>query len=999
MSVVGRFTTRSLKKNLVRTIVTVLGVALSALLVTAVLSTYASLNRFLYDMEVAESGHWEAYAELADGSQVAKARDDGALAQAGVELLATLSDIGFCDYADLGEFNGNNDMSYLALKSFTGDMDNALGVRCSQGRLPENDGELLVPYNILDENTGYDNGFALGETVELPVGQRQAPDGAPGAEGYLNSSQGFFTTEDMDGLETARETLVDKQVRRYTVVGAYSRWNQAVVTGAGWTAFTAAEPQPGSFTEAYVAASDARTSNEVKDAVEQAFPEAESVQLHNGLLRARGVTSESALWESFGAIVVILAVVVIAACVSLIYNAFNISVVQRMRQFGLLASIGATKRQLRRSVLLEGAIIAGIGVPLGILAGLGATAAALAWANPLFMESLVGDLPSGESYLDGLALGLHVDAGIIAFAAALTVLTVFVSLFVPMLRAGKASPIEAIRETRSVRIGRRGQRKAAAAARNKRAIWAPRGLGGRIGGVGGTIAAINRSREKSKGRTASVALAVAVTLMMTAGQLDVTLSTLTRTASTIPYDFSVYAFVYGVEDDEEGAEGETDASDAGTSASDFASAPASASGDDDSSAAADEAFGESEMLAAYQELYRALTAVEGIRPRGWQTIMSTAAIVPESIGGNANDLTKTQLPDGDYMPIISLHLMDDTLFAELCDVAGVDFQSILESDTPKGIGAGTSFVRDPVTGVFTEQNLFASTGTVQVISSSSYKGKPLTSFFFEYDDDGHVTVCGSTELDGKSDPESVPLAQADNQLVAVDVVALADWDAFLGDSYEMVIAVPLSKAAEWGLGGRAMNTASFNSVFDCDHTQMIEVEGHIYEAVSDFSREFTKAHPGASIHTGVSNLYASQQSMTNLVSIVRLFSLLFSVILVLIAMANVFNTLTNSLALRRREFAVMQSIGMGKRAFRTMIASECVAYGAWGLIFGVVASLAVGWALTTALSSSIQNAAFTVPWGYLGLSLLMVVVAMVLSVAWGLHLCRSRNIVEALRME
>ena len=52
-----------------------------------------------------------------------------------------------------------------------------------------------------------------------------------------------------------------------------------------------------------------------------------------------------------------------------------------------------------------------------------------------------------------------------------------------------------------------------------------------------------------------------------------------------------------------------------------------------------------------------------------------------------------------------------------------------------------------------------------------------------------------------------------------------------------------------------------------------------------------------------------------------------------------------------------------------------------------------------ALGSTIENAAFTVPWAYLGLSLALVVAAMGLSVAWGLHLCRSRNIVEALRME
>lgn len=966
MSVVGRFTTRSLKKNLVRSIVTVLGVALSALLVTAVLSTFVSLNRFLYDMEVAESGLWEACVELENGEQATAAQESGELAEAGVTLMATLSDIGFCDYADLGDITGNHDMSYLALKSFTGDVTSSVGIRCSQGRLPENDGEVLLPYNISDENTGFDNGIALGSTVTLMAGQRQAPEGQTEVSGFLDSSQGFYLADGPQGAGTISESLVDKQPHEYTVVGFYSRWNQAVVSGAGWTAFTYAPPAPGAFTEAYVSVPDARTSEEVEAAAISAFPESGALQLHSGLLRARGVTSQSPLWESFGAIVVILAVVVIAACVSLIYNAFNISVVQRMRQFGLLASIGATKRQLRRSVLLEGAIIAGIGVPLGILAGLGATGAALAWASPLFMSSLIGDLQPGEDYLDGLTLGLHVDAGVVAFAALLTVLTVFVSLFIPMVRAGKASPIEAIRETRSVRIGKRGQRKAAAAARSKRAIWAPRGIAGRLGGVGGTIASINRSREKSKGRTASVALAVAVTLMMTAGQLDATLSTLTRTAGAIPYDLSAFAYVYA----------------GGTSEEEDA-----------------QSLSNVEVLAAYQDLYQSLESIEGVQSRGWQATASAAAIVPHAMAGNVNDIVKTELPDGNYLPIISVNLMDDVRFEELCGQAGIDVQQIMDSDTPKAVGGGSNYWRDPETGVFSEQDLFASTGTVQVITESFLDGKPVSSFFLEYGDDGSVQVCGAVDQDGRMSPQSAPLSQADNTLVDVEVVALADAEAFLGGGYEMTVAMPLSKVQEWGLASAYLSSLSFSAFFDCDHDLMMDMEEAMYTATSQFSSQFARAHPNTDIHTGVSNLYSSQQSMMNLVSIVRLFSLLFSVILVLIAMANVFNTLTNSLALRRREFAVMQSIGMGRRTFRAMIAGECVGYGGWGLVFGVLASIVVGWALNNALSFTVENASFTIPWAYLGLSLVLVVGAMALSVAWGLHLCRSRNIVEALRME
>ena len=594
-----------------------------------------------------------------------------------------------------------------------------------------------------------------------------------------------------------------------------------------------------------------------------------------------------------------------------------------------------------------------------------------------------------ENYLDGLSLGLHIDGGIIAFAAVLTVLTVFASLLVPMLRAGKASPIEAIRDTRSVRIGKRGMRKAAAAARSKRAVWAPRGLAGRVMGVGGTIATLNRSREKSKGRTASAALAVAVTLMMTAGQLDVTLTTLTRTAGVIPYDFTVFSFI-DINRPSTGGE---------QAASDDGDAPATA---DDAPAAADDASaGPSydEVIDAYGDLYHDLSQVEGVQPRGWQVTYGTAGIVPASVAGDAIGTVKTELPGGDCMPLLTVCLMSDQLFDELCSRVGIDPREITESETPKAIGAGTTYSSNPDTGTFSAQNLFASTGVIRVIQGSSVNGAPLTSFYFDYGDDDSGEIWGCSRPDAEGNQELAPLAEADNVLADVDVVAIADKDAFFSSSYEMTVAMPLSKGVEWGFGRSFMNSMSFSAMLDCDHDRMMDVEEDLYAATNDFSASLVRAYPGTYAHTGVSNLYSSQVSMTNLVSIVRLFSLLFSVILVLIAMANVFNTLTNSLALRRREFAVMQSIGMGRRTFRSMIAAECVGYGAWGLVFGVLASLVVGGALNMALSSTIENAAFTVPWAYLGLSLALVVAAMGLSVAWGLHLCRSRNIVEALRME
>ncbi|MFR7493646.1 MAG: FtsX-like permease family protein [Adlercreutzia sp.] len=84
------------------------------------------------------------------------------------------------------------------------------------------------------------------------------------------------------------------------------------------------------------------------------------------MLRYMGVSSDSSIWTTFYGLVVVLAAVIAVACVSLIFNAFNISVAERIKQFGLLSSVGASRRQLRRAVVLEGAIVAVIGIPCGL---------------------------------------------------------------------------------------------------------------------------------------------------------------------------------------------------------------------------------------------------------------------------------------------------------------------------------------------------------------------------------------------------------------------------------------------------------------------------------------------------------------------------------------------------------------------------------------------------------------------------------------------------------
>ncbi len=112
--------------------------------------------------------------------------------------------------------------------------------------------------------------------------------------------------------------------------------------------------------------------------------------------------------------------------------------------------------------------------------------------------------------------------------------------------------------------------------------------------------------------------------------------------------------------------------------------------------------------------------------------------------------------------------------------------------------------------------------------------------------------------------------------------------------------------------------------------------------------------------------------------------LCFSLITALIAVANVFNTLANGIILRTREFAVLRRQGMGNRAFARMLAYECASYAARGLVIGLAAATAVTWALHRATSLAFAGLAFSLPWGYVGAAVGIVLAVLALSVAYAL---------------
>ena len=153
-----------------------------------------------------------------------------------------------------------------------------------------------------------------------------------------DSPIGYFEAEVDGGI--FNEELVDTEERTFTVVGFYGDYSYTAITNVGLKAFTYGEPATNNaVTFGYVSASGAENSGQLKQQVADALPGSTVTLLHVGLLRYLGINTGGAIWDTLYGIIAILAVVIIVACVSLIYNAFAISVAERSGQFGLLASV------------------------------------------------------------------------------------------------------------------------------------------------------------------------------------------------------------------------------------------------------------------------------------------------------------------------------------------------------------------------------------------------------------------------------------------------------------------------------------------------------------------------------------------------------------------------------------------------------------------------------------------------------------------------------------
>lgn len=460
MNIFHKVALQGLKKNHTRTLVTIVGVVLSAALITAVATFAVSLQTYMVNGAIMKYGNWHVAFPDVDTSFVQEQADDSRVAN-----IASFENIGY------GALKGgqNPDKPYVFIAGFNKEAFSALPVELLSGRLPENSSEILVPAHVA-ANGGVK--ISVGDTLSLAVGTRKA---------------GNETLNQHDSYRSGEETLTPTAEKTYTVVGICQRPAFEERSAPGYTLITTEDAaSPASSFSAFVAL---KKPSQLRSYVGSEGG-SHTYVLNDDVLRFMGLSEDkvfNALLYSVGGILVAL---IMLGSMFLIYNSFNISLNERTHQFGILMSVGATEKQLRNSVLFEGLCIGAIGIPIGILIGLPSIRLVLSIVAKNFSNVLYSNVP----------LTLVVSVPALAAAAVISMITILISAYIPAKKAAGTPVMECIRQTNEVKV-------------EAKAIKTSN-LTSRLYGLEGTLALKNFKRNKRRYRSIILSLTLSVVLFV-----------------------------------------------------------------------------------------------------------------------------------------------------------------------------------------------------------------------------------------------------------------------------------------------------------------------------------------------------------------------------------------------------------------------------------------------------------------------------------------------------
>lgn len=846
MSILNDLTIKNLKLNKKRTIVTIVGIILSTALMVGIGLLFSSFQDYMIRETISYNGKYEAeYGDVSlDKLNSIDKKDFSYFYQ---------KPIGFSKFDSANEYK-----PYIYISSVDKEYFNELHL--ISGRFAENDSELVISNHI---NTNGGASYKIGDIITLKYGERVI-------EGVNTLANNEYYEE---------ETLNIVGEKTYTIVGIVERSNFEDYSASGYSTFTLDMNDKDGTVNVFVMFNNKKKIIKQSEDLAKKLGYNNAISYNSTLLALYGESTYGNIMKSMITMIVIMLSLVSIGCIVVIYNSFAISVMERKKEFGLLSSIGATKKQLSYTVFFEALIEGIIGIILGICGayiGIGTVI--------LIINNLIGDILV-------LKLNLVTNIVFIIIPVIFMILVIFISALVPSRRAAKVSPIEAIRQNDDIKI-------------NKKKIKTGK-LVNKLFGIEGEIALKNIKRNKKKYRVTIVSLFISIVLFISfSSYMNYTIDTASSVMGEVPYDYQISYF---------GDDNDIDALDKisviikSNDVKEYVSYSAS-----NLSIICNYTYSDE-----YLDFYKSAYGDDGIKA-----------------------LTNLKYQ------YISIYILDDISYNKYKELIGLDKDSVILLNKFKGVSYG---------------NNKRVNYDIPVINNG----------------DINIKICNFDDNDEDVDTTKYCNKKIDNIFITNKSFDLIEEFSYMSD-FKLIV----NKKLYDNISDSGTHYTQYNIISDnTDNIDKLTKELDKYDNVN------------------YTNVKESMKQANNMILVVKILMYGFIGLITLIGVTSVFNTISTSMALRKREFAVLRSIGLTRKGFNKILFFESLFFGLKSLIYAIPVSLGVTIIIHYALADMMSINSIVIPWKAIIISIVSVFVIVLLTMMYSTSKIKKHNIIEQIREE
>ena len=340
MNIVNKLTLRHLKENKGRTVVTTMGIIVSVAMITAVLVAMTSFFSLFGDITAYTDGNYIFRISDATQQEIESVKND-----------SRVSDIGFgADGSGYRIKERKSNAKGIGTVYLCDDEEYKMLVTAKyDGTLPQNENEIAVEEELITKNN---LSWKIGDTVTLEVGQRIST--------KTDSDGNSVSYEPTGKYETGEkfEGATEKQFKITAILHNNIPTSQYGIVSK----LTDTKNAKALLMHANLKTLDTKSFATAKDICEKACGDDENYAINSELLNSYLSFGENSTAKNLLPLVAIVLVIILIASVVLIYNAFAMSLSEKVRYLGMLASVGATKKQKRLSVYFEGLILGRFGL-------------------------------------------------------------------------------------------------------------------------------------------------------------------------------------------------------------------------------------------------------------------------------------------------------------------------------------------------------------------------------------------------------------------------------------------------------------------------------------------------------------------------------------------------------------------------------------------------------------------------------------------------------------